>query len=58
MFDLIPHEGFMPILKEFARVLKPGEKIVLVNVSKPDARKTFYETIYEKGIAVMPCRPG
>src|SRR5512138_2220919 len=57
MFDLIPLDGFLPILKEMARVLKPGGKLVLVNMSKPDERKTFYETIYEKGWAIMPCRP-
>ncbi len=57
MFDLIPLDGFLPILKEFERVLKPGGKLVLVNMSKPNARKTFYETVYEKGWAVMPCRP-
>ncbi len=57
MFDLIPLDGFAPILREFARVLKPEGKLVLVNMSKPDEHKTFYETIYEKGWAVMPCRP-
>jgi ubiquinone/menaquinone biosynthesis C-methylase UbiE len=57
MFDLIPLDGFLPILKEMARVLKPAGKLVLVNMSKPDERKTFYEKIYEKGWAVMPCRP-
>ncbi len=57
MFDLIPLDGFQPILKEFARVLKPGGKLVLVNMSKPHPSRTFYETIYEKGWAVMPCRP-
>lgn len=57
MFDLIPLDGFLPILKEMARVLKPPGKLVLVNMSKPDERKTFYEKIYEKGWAVMPCRP-
>ncbi len=57
MFDLIPLDGFLPILQEMKRVLKPGGKIVLVNMSKPDGRKTFFETIYEKGWAVMPCRP-
>jgi demethylmenaquinone methyltransferase/2-methoxy-6-polyprenyl-1,4-benzoquinol methylase len=57
MFDLIPIDGFAPILQEFWRVLKPGGKIVLVNMSKPDAKKTFYEAVYEKGVAVMPCRP-
>jgi demethylmenaquinone methyltransferase/2-methoxy-6-polyprenyl-1,4-benzoquinol methylase len=57
MFDLIPLDGFSPILKEMRRVLKPGGKLVLVNMSKPDERKTFFERIYEKGWAVMPCRP-
>jgi demethylmenaquinone methyltransferase/2-methoxy-6-polyprenyl-1,4-benzoquinol methylase len=57
MFDLIPLDGFLPILKEFYRVLKPGGKVVLVNMSKPDERQTFYETIYAKGWAIMPCRP-
>ncbi len=57
MFDLIPLESFQPILKEFNRVLKPGGKLVLVNMSKPDARLTFYEKIYQKGWAMMPCRP-
>jgi demethylmenaquinone methyltransferase/2-methoxy-6-polyprenyl-1,4-benzoquinol methylase len=57
MFDLIPLDGFVPILAEFHRVLKPGGELVLVNMSKPDARKTFYERIYERGWAVMPCRP-
>jgi ubiquinone/menaquinone biosynthesis C-methylase UbiE len=57
MFDLIPTDGFLPILKEFLRVLKPGGKLVLVNMSKPDAHKTFYERVYEMGWAVMPCRP-
>lgn len=57
MFDLITLDGFVPILKEMARVLKPDGKLVLVNMSKPDERKTFFEKIYEKGWAVMPCRP-
>jgi demethylmenaquinone methyltransferase/2-methoxy-6-polyprenyl-1,4-benzoquinol methylase len=57
MFDLIPLDGFLPILQEMARVLKPGGKLVLVNMSKPDERKTFFEKIYERGWAIMPCRP-
>ena len=57
MFDLIPLDGFAPILTEFERVLKPGGKLVLVNMSKPDSRKTFFETIYEKKWVTTPCRP-
>ncbi len=55
MFDLIPFDGFEPILKEMHRVLKPDGKLVLLNMSKPDENKTFYESIYKwTGI---PCRP-
>lgn len=57
MFDLIPLDGFEPILKELMRVVKPGGKLVLVNMSKPDERRTFYEWVYERTWAVMPCRP-
>ncbi len=57
MFDLIPLDGFAPILGEFFRVLKPGGTMVLVNMSKPDARTTLFERIYARGWAVMPCRP-
>lgn len=55
MLDLIPLDGFDPILKEMQRVLKPGGKLVLLNMSKPDEKRTFYESIYKwTGI---PCRP-
>jgi demethylmenaquinone methyltransferase/2-methoxy-6-polyprenyl-1,4-benzoquinol methylase len=57
MFDLIPLNGFAPILKEMARVLQPGGRLVLVNMSKANDRKTFFEHVYEMGWAVMPCRP-
>ena len=57
MFDLIPLADFSSILEEMHRVLKPGGKLVLLNMSKPGERKTFYEAVYEKGWAVMPCRP-
>ena len=55
MLDLIPFDSFDPILKEMKRVLKPGGKLVLLNMSKPDERKTVFESIYKwSGI---PCRP-
>jgi ubiquinone/menaquinone biosynthesis C-methylase UbiE len=57
LFDLIPLGGFAPILVEFARVLKPRGKLVLVHMSKPDGRKTSYETLYERGWTLTPARP-
>jgi len=55
MLDLIPFDSFEPVLKEMKRVLKPGGRLVLLNMSKPDEKKTFYEGIYKwSGI---PCRP-
>lgn len=56
MFDLIPIDGFMPILKEMARVLKPSGKLVLLNMSKPDERRTWFEIVYGK-LKFEPCRP-
>jgi demethylmenaquinone methyltransferase/2-methoxy-6-polyprenyl-1,4-benzoquinol methylase len=55
MLDLIPLDGFDSILKEMQRVLKPGGKLVLLNMSKPDEKKTFYESIYKW--TRIPCRP-
>jgi ubiquinone/menaquinone biosynthesis C-methylase UbiE len=55
MFDLISLDGFTPILKEMQRVLKPGGKLVLLNMSKPDEKKTFFESIYKW--TGSPCRP-
>jgi ubiquinone/menaquinone biosynthesis C-methylase UbiE len=48
MFDLIPFADFRRVLAEFHRVLKPGGKLVLVNMTK--AEKCFgriYEQIYK-----------
>ncbi|MBI5554617.1 MAG: class I SAM-dependent methyltransferase, partial [Elusimicrobia bacterium] len=60
MFDLIDASDFPDIISEFKRVLKPGGKLVLVNMSKNKKGKTFYEFLYEKGLlgfASGGCRP-
>jgi ubiquinone/menaquinone biosynthesis C-methylase UbiE len=36
MFDLIPEDDFAEILTEFARVLRPGGRMVLVNMAQSD----------------------
>ena len=48
MLDLIP-EGEMPgILAEFKRVLKPGGRIILLNMSKADKETVlFREKLYQ-----------
>lgn len=56
MFDLIAVTQFKPILEEFKRVLKPGGKMILVNMSKDTSRKTLYERVYET-VRLFPCRP-
>lgn len=56
MFDLIAVNQFKPILDEFKRVLKPGGRLVLVNMSKDTPRKTLYEKGYET-VRLFPCRP-
>lgn len=56
MFDLLAVDRFLPVLKEFKRVLKPSGRLVLVNMSKNITRKTLYERIYSTA-RLFPCRP-
>ena len=47
MFDLTPLKDIPVILNEFRRVLKPGGRLVLVNMSKQDgSRYTWFERSY------------
>jgi len=60
MFDLMDAAEFPGILGEFKRVLRPGGRLVLVNMSKGKEEKTLYEFLYEKGLlsfASGSCRP-
>lgn len=47
MFDLLPEEDFGKVLQEFKRVLKPGGRIVLVNMTPGEKfPQTFWDTVY------------
>ena len=47
MFDLLPEQDFADILAEFRRVLKPGGRVVLANMTKPDRWcQAFWEWLY------------
>lgn len=49
MLDLIPEEDMAGILAEFKRVLKPGGRLVLLNMSKADrAAKDSREWLYKR----------
>lgn len=48
MLDLIPLGDLPVVLSEFHRVLSPGGRMALVNMSKEDeTRRTFWEWFYE-----------
>lgn len=44
MFDLLPEDDFQIVLAEFRRVLRPGGRLVLVNMTKG---KRWYNSIWE-----------
>lgn len=47
MFDLLPEADFGKVLAEFKRVLKPGGRIVLINMTKGTRfYEHFWETLY------------
>jgi len=64
MLDLIPSGDMPGILAEFRRVLRPGGRLVLLDMSKPDeAHGSWRETLYRRlpaGIVLNlggGCRP-
>jgi len=62
MLDLIDTPEIPQILSEFKRVLKPGGRLVLVNVSKNRKKLTLYERLYKMcagrcGLFGGGCRP-
>jgi ubiquinone/menaquinone biosynthesis C-methylase UbiE len=51
MFDLLPEKDFIPVLKEFKRVLKIQGRILLVNMTKG---KYFYQRFWESVYRINP----
>ncbi len=51
MFDLLPEVDFVQVLKGFKRVLKPGGRLVLVNMTKGEH---FYQNFYELLYRINP----
>ena len=44
MFDLLPQDDFLTVLAEFRRVMRPGGRLVLVNMTKGER---WYNSIWE-----------
>lgn len=54
MFDLMPVEGMPTILTEFRRVLKPGGRLVLMNMTEGERPGSqVYQWIYQRAPALM-----
>ncbi len=51
MFDLLPEQDFTQVLSEFKRVVKPGGRIILVNMTKGER---FYQHFWEFVYRVNP----
>ncbi len=62
MLDLIPLDEIPVVLAEFRRVLRPGGRLVLLNLSK-DGKTNLWESLYRAAPAVLVpylfggCRP-
>lgn len=54
MFDLLPEHDFAPILAEMRRVLRPGGRLVLVNMALGESpQQRLYEAVYRLSPAMM-----
>ena len=51
MFDLLPESDFQPILQEFHRVLRPGGRLVLLNMAKGER---WYQQIWGAIYRIQP----
>ena len=55
MFDLLPERDFLAVLGEFKRVLRPGGRLALVNMTKGER---WYHGFWEKVYRVNPALLG
>lgn len=58
MLDLMPRDEIPRTLAEFKRVLKPGGRLVLSNMTKGKSRRhQFWDALYRRGVRLTgPCR--
>jgi ubiquinone/menaquinone biosynthesis C-methylase UbiE len=55
MFDLLPEEDFERVLKEFKRVLRPGGRLVMVNMTRCER---WYNAMWESLYLINPAWMG
>ena len=55
MFDLLPESDFQPILQEFHRVLRPGGRLVLLNMAKGER---WYQQVWNTIYRIQPAWMG
>ncbi len=55
MFDLLPQQDFLTVLTEFKRVLRPGGRLAMVNMTKGER---WYNGIWERIYRINPALLG
>jgi len=55
MFDLLPEQDFLMVLKEFKRVLRPGGRLAMVNMTRG---QRWYNGIWERIYRINPALLG
>jgi ubiquinone/menaquinone biosynthesis C-methylase UbiE len=55
LFDLLPQQDFLTVLEEFRRVLRPGGRLAMVNMSKGER---WYNGIWEQIYRINPALLG
>ncbi len=55
MFDLLPQQDFLTVLEEFNRVLRPGGRLAMVNMTKGER---WYNGLWERIYRINPALLG